>query len=208
MIGTRISGGCCSHICSSSLFEKLMYSTERTEGSFCEENTAPGLSFPGHGLSLLSGEYLLSLNTGVQLLPFTRHITSTSQELSSIAEHCRVPPGWLVRQKCFNTLLQHWLHRDTWSSHAAGLTCLACEICAGPAWAGEAVCLSEWCSFSAATQTSLQLAFPAWRKETRSEPVKSQVCCLLQAEELTPMNWLSGAQLRPATVGLLKRGLA
>lgn len=57
-IGTRISGGCCSHICSNSLFEKLMYSTKRTEGSFCGENTAPGLQFQGRGLSLLSWEVL------------------------------------------------------------------------------------------------------------------------------------------------------
>lgn len=153
-------------------------------------------------------KYLLSLNMGVQPAPFTRHITSASEESSSLAEHCRVPPSGLVRQKCFNTVLQHWLYRDTWSSHAAGLTCLACGICAGSGWGGVAVCLSEWCSFSAATQTSLQLAFPAWSKETRSEPVKSRVCCLLQTEKLTPMNWLSGAQLRPAAVGLLKRGLA
>lgn len=79
----------------------------------------------------------------VQLSPFTRHITSTPQGSSSIAEHCRVPPWWLVRQKCFNTVLQHWLCRDTWPSHAAGLTCLACEICAGPGWGGVAVCLSD-----------------------------------------------------------------
>lgn len=157
------------------------------------------------------GKYLLSLNTGLHLPPFTRGIISTSQDSSSIAEHCRVPPWWLVRQKCFNTLLQHWLCRDTWSSHAAGLTCLACEIWCRPRL-GWCCCVSEWClsgaAVSAATQTSLQLAFPTWTKETGCEPVKSQVCCLLQTEELTPMNWLPGAQLRPAAVGLLKRGLA
>lgn len=184
-----------------------MYSNERTEGSFCggKYSTWLVVSRMWIILSVLGSTcYGLIQECTCHLLP---DITSTSQDSSSIAEHCRVPPWWLVRQKCFNTVLQHWVCRDTWSSHAAGLTCLACGICAGPGWGGMAVRLS-CAALVLLHRQSVQLAFPTWSKETWSEPVKSEVSHLLQTEGLSPMNWLPGAQLRPAAVALLKRGLA
>lgn len=74
----------------------------------------------------------------MQLSPFTRHITSTSQGCSSITEHCRVPPWWLVRHKCCNTVLQHWLCRHMIQSRSRP-DLLSLWDLGRPSWAGVAV---------------------------------------------------------------------
>jgi len=85
-----------------------MYSTKRTEGSCCGENTAPGLWSQGQRLSLLSYEvsyYHLTEGSTCLILPDASSVYHRTS--SHIAEHCRVPTWWLVRQECVNTALQH-----------------------------------------------------------------------------------------------------
>lgn len=192
MTDTRVSEGCL-HICSKSVWKiNVLHWKDRGKLLWGEYSTVVSRTWI---IPIVLWSILLSFNAGAHLPPFTRCIISILQDFQ---QHCSalqcshlVAGEAEVFQHCSAA---HWLYKDTWSSHTAGLTCLACEIWCGPSL-GWHDCMSGIVQLLAIADNHHcnMLTFYTESKETGLELVKSQACCLFLTEELVPMNQLPGA---------------